>query len=142
MSSSWIRVKVDNKFYLRSLRSIFMTTSTPAYPRQTLRRENITKEKKNFSISLTRPSNFININLLNYLRHFKWENAIDERICGWVESCQTLYESRNGNIRLTFRYLLVHLKQVKNYIWRPTRDENFGEWRKVERVSDEFEEWK
>lgn len=122
MASSSIRLISNHELNLRSLGRVLTTaTATTTHLWQVFRGKNVPK-MENFSIKILRQ---LSPNLLDYLRHFEREDAIDEWICGGVECGQTLNKRRDGHVSLTLRDLLVHLQQVKDNIRRPTTDENF-----------------
>ena len=53
------------------------------------------------------------------------EEAVDERVGGWIERRQTLDESGNGDHRLALWYVAVNLQQVKDDVRRPAQNEDY-----------------
>lgn len=50
------------------------------------------------------------------------EEAINDWISSWIERCQTLYESSDRDIRLSFWYMPINLKKIENYVRTPAKN--------------------
>lgn len=52
------------------------------------------------------------------------EQAVYDGVGSGIQWCQTLYKRSQRYVRLRFRYVPVHLKQVKNDVRAPAQDEH------------------
>lgn len=54
------------------------------------------------------------------------EKAINNRVSGWIERRQTLYESGDCDIRLSFGYMPINLKEIEDYVRTPAKDKHWN----------------